>query len=257
MIISRVHGYLFVEVPNTGSTAISSELTKHYGGERFLHKHATLGEFLKTPEARQGSYFVFSTVRHPLDAAVTAYFKMKSNHRGRFTSERLRHTPSVTQRHVQLFELVRTGASFPDFFRRLQTGVYNNYYLLQHHRFDYVMRYERLQNEFAEVLSRLGISQVAPIPEVNRTSGKSSQFWDCYTEEIRPRAMRLYWPYMRRWGYSFPPEWGEPQTDRIAEFKFVSTRFAGTVVNRALGLGPNSPKPWAVTLRELLRRSWG
>ena len=256
MIISRTHGYLFVEVPNTASTAIAAELTQNYGGERILHKHATLGEFLNTAEAREHRYFVFATVRHPLDAALTSYFKMKTNHRGRFTSERLRNTPSVTRRHIELFEFVRSGASFPDFLVKFQPGVYNNAYLLLHRRFDYVMRYERLQEDFAEVLKRLGVRQIRPIPVVNRTNQKTATFWDYYPQGIREHAMRLYWPYMRRWGYDFPEDWGNPRFYLGSEAKFVSIRFAATVVNRALGVGPNSKTPWAVGLRDLVRQWW-
>lgn len=256
MIISRRHRYLFVEVPNTASTAIAKELVTHYGGERVLHKHATLGEFLKTPEGRSGTYFVFSTVRHPLDAALTVYFKMKSNHKGRFTSARLRHTPSVTDRHVDQFEFTQEGGDFPAFFKKFRTSVYNNYYLLLHDRFDYVMRFERLQEDFAEVLRRIGIEQVQPIPHVNPTGGKPRDFWQFYTEEIRDQAMRLYWPYMRRWGYQFPAQWGTPRIDWMAEFKFGSTRMLASAVNRTLGLGPNSRVGWAVSFRDRLRRWW-
>jgi len=256
MIISRTHRYLFVEIPNTGSTAIAKELKQHYGGERILHKHASFGEFLRTPEAKTGKYFVFACVRHPLDAAVTSYFKMRSNHRGRFTLGKLRDTPSVTKRHLELYRLAQDGAEFPAFFKELQTGVYNNSYLLLHERFDYVMRYEELQQGFSEVLRRLGIAQVQPIPVVNRTDGKSRNFWEFYTGEVRSRAMRLYWPYMRRWGYSFPAEWGKPRIHPLAEIKFVSLKTLGGAVSRLLGLGPNSRVAWAVSLRDLVRRVW-
>ena len=256
MIVSRKHRYLFVEVPNTGSTAIAAELVDQYDGERVLYKHATLGEFLKTPEGRSGRYFVFGGVRHPLDAALTDYFKMKTNHRGRYTSDRLRYTPSVTAKHIELFEYAHDKGDFPGWFRRFQTGVYHNFYLLMHQQFDYVMRYEHLQEEFSEVLRRIGIPEVRPLPVVNRTGQKSSDFWQFYTEEIRDRAMRLYWPYMRRWGYTFPPEWGTPPSNTVAEVQFVTTEFAGTFCNRALGIGPNSKTAWASGIREFARHWW-
>lgn len=256
MIIGRRYGYLFVEVPNTGSTAIAAELTRFYGGERLLHKHATYAEFLRTPEGRAHSYFVFSTIRNPLDATLTQYFKMRSNHRGRFTAQRLRSTPSVTPRHIALFEYVQAGGDFAGFFRRFQTGVYNNNYLLLAERMGTVMRYERLQDDFALVLRRLGITQVRPIPERNPTAGKTGSYWDYYTEEVRDRAIASYWPYMKRWGYAFPSGWGTPRTHPIAELKFISTRFAATSIALALGVGPNSHVPWLVSGRDMLRRYW-
>ncbi|MBA3404443.1 MAG: hypothetical protein H0U13_07160, partial [Gemmatimonadaceae bacterium] len=67
MIISDRHRYLFVELPRTGSTAIHRELCAMYDGEPILQKHATYGDFLKIATDDQRRYFVFSTVRNPLD----------------------------------------------------------------------------------------------------------------------------------------------------------------------------------------------
>jgi hypothetical protein len=241
MIIGRAHRYLFVEVPGTGSTAIATELMKNYGGERVLYKHATLGEFLRTPEGRSGRFFVFAGVRHPLDSVLTGFFKMKTNHRGRYTSPRLRYTPGVTARHIELFEYAQNEGDFAGWFRELQNGVYNNFDLLLHHRFDYIIRYEQLQNGFSEVLRQIGLKEVRPLPLVNRTREKPANFWDYYPEDLRARAMRLYWPYMRRWGYSFP---------------FVTTQFAGTMASRLFGVGPNSDIKWAIALRDRARHWW-
>jgi hypothetical protein len=256
MIIGKTHPYLFVEVPGTGSSAIAAELVQNYGGERVLYKHATYGEFLRTPEGKRQRYFVFAGVRHPLDVALTSFSKMKTNHRGRYTSPHLRHTPSVTAKHIELFEYAQNEGDFPGWFTKSRPSIYNNFYLLLHHRFDYIIRYEELQAGFSEVLRRIGLDEVRPLPVVNRTRHKSANFWEFYTPEIRARAMRLYWPYMRRWGYAFPPEWGAPRLDPLAEIKFVTTQLAGTVASSVFGLGPNSRIKWAVELRDVARQWW-
>ena len=256
MIIGRTQKYLFVEVPNTGSSAIAAELVQNYGGERVMYKHATYGEFLRTPEGKSRRYFVFAGVRHPLDAALTGFFKMKTNHRGRYTSAKLRNTPSVTARHIELFEYAQKEGDFPGWFKESRPGVYNNFYLLLHRRFDYIIRYEDLQAGFSEVLRRVGLPEIRPLPVVNRTREKSTNFWEFYPEAIRARAMRLYWPYMRRWGYTFPPEWGAPRFDVFAETRFVTTQFAGTMASRLFGLGPNSDVKWASDLRDFARQWW-
>jgi hypothetical protein len=256
MIISRKHRYLFVEVPGTGSTALATELVQHYDGERLLHKHATLGEFLRTPDARSGRYFVFAGVRHPLDLALTSFVKMKTNHRGRYTAPARRHTPSVTARHIELFEYTQKEGDFPGWFTQFSPGVYNNFYLLLHNRFDYIIRYEQLQAGFSEVLKRIGLQEVRPLPVVNRSRDKSADFFASYSEDIRPRAMRLFWPFMRRWDYAFPAEWGKPRFDPVAEVKFVTTQLACTAANRLLGIGPSSRVKWAIDLRDLARQWW-
>ena len=60
MIISHVHRYLFVELPHTGSSAVSRELREHYAGTQILYKHARYAEFLRSCSAEERDYFVFS-----------------------------------------------------------------------------------------------------------------------------------------------------------------------------------------------------
>jgi Sulfotransferase family len=150
MIISHRHRYVFVEVPNTGSTAISRDLRELYGGNPVLQKHTTLGEFWRIASATERQYFVFGTVRHPLDAAVTEYFKFRTNHRGKYTDTRRIGGPAMTRLHLDKFRLVHDErADFQTFFLRYKTCVYNNYYLVLHAQFDRVMRFETLQDDFA------------------------------------------------------------------------------------------------------------
>ena len=85
VIISHRHRYLFVEVPRTGSTAVSAELQEHYDGQPILRKHATLRDYLREAGGDVSNYFVFSTVRNPLDVAVTRYVHLRENPRGHFT----------------------------------------------------------------------------------------------------------------------------------------------------------------------------
>jgi hypothetical protein len=256
MVIGRAHRYLFIEVPGTGSSAIAAELVQNYGGERVLYKHATYGEFLRTPEGRSERYFVFAGVRHPLDLALSSFFKMKTNHRGRYTCSRRRYTPSVTAKHIELFEYAQNEGDFLGWFKKSRPSIYNNFYLLLHQQFDYIIRYEELQAGFSEVLRRIGVPAVRPLPVVYRTRDKSTDFWQFYPEDIRARTMRAHWPFMRRWGYAFPPEWGAPRLDPLAEIKFVTTQFAGTMASRLFGIGPSSPIKWAVELRDVARQWW-
>lgn len=90
MIISGEHRYVFVELPRTGSTAIRKELLNQYGGRKILQKHSTYQEFLRTANEEEKRYFVFSGVRNPLDDAVSHYFKLASDHHGRFSDKERR-----------------------------------------------------------------------------------------------------------------------------------------------------------------------
>ncbi len=86
MIISDTHRYLFVELPHTGTTAISQELRECYDGRKILHKHARYGDFLRGATASQRDYFVFSCIRNPLDEAVSIYARLRSDHRNAYSA---------------------------------------------------------------------------------------------------------------------------------------------------------------------------
>jgi hypothetical protein len=211
MIISHTHRYVFVELPRTGSTAVRRELRELYDGQPILAKHATYDEFLRTATEDEKRYFVFSTVRNPLDDAVSRYFKLRTDHKGRFTD------PSRAPRHRRLLNRVidtvqvryvhEHDADFASFLRRFYVLPYDTWASLSHDRFDFVMRFERLAEDFAEAIRRIGLEPVRPLPVVNSTASRRQSFVDYYTPELIPRARRVFGPYMQRWGYSFPPSW--------------------------------------------------
>lgn len=212
MIISDQYRYVFVELPHTGSTAISSELESRYGGRRVLGKHSPYGRFLRRASAEQKEYFVFSCVRNPLDIAVTKYHKYLSNHDN--PAGGARYTALGNRLEQKIFDYVqRDDVNFEEFFTRFYRLPYNSWACLDHHNFDFVMRFETLSDDFQEALRRLNIEPVGPLPVINQTSNRSKQFESYYTESIRRQAVKVFGPYMEEWGYEFPPEWhSEPAT---------------------------------------------
>lgn len=239
MIISDTHRYLFVELPHTGTTAISQELRECYDGRKILHKHARYGEFLRTANAAQRDYFVFSCIRNPLDEAVSIYARLRSNHRNAYTLPRKWVRPS----DIALFQWIRdTDADFPAFFNRVYRLPYDNWSTEAHRQFDYIIRFERLEEGFEEVLRRLGLEQVRPLPRVNSTAAKERSFADYYTPAIIPKAVATFGPFMRRWGYEFPQEWGPTRVPALAqaEFSVLSAVRRGRAQYRRLMPSPKS-----------------
>ncbi|MBI5030580.1 MAG: sulfotransferase family 2 domain-containing protein [Chloroflexi bacterium] len=223
MIISHTHKYVFVALPQTGSTAISHELRQQYGGEKILFKHATYENFLKIATPEEKEYFVFSCVRNPLDYAVSQYFKYVTDHKHKYTDpdnlKRLRGI--VAQMYRQRFEFVRQQQpTFPAYFKRYYRTPYSNWSSLSHKKFDFIIRFERLQQDFAEALQRIGIEPVRPLPRTNPTRQKSQNFLSYYTPDIREHAKWVFGPYMKQWGYEFPPEWGETRISSWNQLQF-------------------------------------
>ncbi|NJN96772.1 MAG: hypothetical protein HC875_23010 [Anaerolineales bacterium] len=126
MIISHTHRYVFVQLPHAGSTAIGTELVENYEGVTILHKHAHYLEFLRIASADEKKYFVFSSIRNPLDEAVSIYTHFKTNPYQIFTNPKklkkmaagLTATPPISTNGSPRFSLI-----FPPFQTILQAAL--------------------------------------------------------------------------------------------------------------------------------------
>ena len=181
MIISHKYKYAFVELNLSASTTLSRELLECYAGTRVMKRHATYDDFLRIASDEEKEYFTFSTIRNPLDLAVTQYHKYKSNHRGQFTNpERWKkYDGSIYYNLIakRRYDFVTdAGMTFADYFKRFYKLPYDNWSSLSHKDFDYVVRFENLEEGFAHVLALLGIEQVRPLPQVNKTRGRESDY---------------------------------------------------------------------------------
>jgi hypothetical protein len=201
MIISHRHRYLFVEVPRTGSTAISAELEKHYEGQRILTKHAHYSTFLRQATEDEKKYLVISGVRNPLDDTVSYYRKLSTKKfHGKGHRRHLRR-----QRFIQ-----KNSATFSDFLHncyRLPFDMWTNTY---HRQFDVIIRFENLQEEFGRAIDRIGAELVRPLPVVNKTD-RRADYMSYYSGSDIEKAVWIFGPYMKTWGYEFPTQWGNPK----------------------------------------------
>lgn len=209
MIICHQYQYLFIEIPITASWAIHHELRQHYGGEPILHKHASYPEFLRVANSKERGYFVFATVRNPLDVAVSRYFKYKVDPKDVFSSRTSVNALRAEDSDVRKYKFIQdTHASFEDYFQRFHRRPFNGMIELSSNDLDFVIRYENLQAGFAQVLQYLDIEQIRPIPVSNKTPSKRSEWQSYYTPAIIQQAKNKFGPFMKKWGYPFPKEWG-------------------------------------------------
>jgi hypothetical protein len=223
MIISHTYRYLFVELPRTGTTAVEKELKQYYDGEVILKKHSTYEQFLKVATEEEKEYFVFGSIRNPMDDAVSRFFKIKSNHSLRHTRPKsIKRRKGAVERYEDLlFHYVqRSDADFQTFFKWIYVFPYDNWSSLNHKEFDFVIRFESLTDDFATVLEMLGIEQVRPLPVRNTTDIRKRNYLSYYTPEIREQAMRVFGPFMKKWGYEFPAEWGQAEIPRVHELQY-------------------------------------
>jgi len=228
MIISHKYCYVFVQLPRTGSTAIAHELCQLYDGKQILKKHSTYQDFLEGAAPAEKNFFVFSSIRNPLDDAVSHYFKCKNDHKGNFTDPKrlARRSGVVSKLDSEIYEyLQKTGADFPTFFLKFYRTPYNNWASLAHRKFNYVIRFENLVDDFATVLKMIGIEAQRPLPHINSTSQRTRSYWSYYsTPESVARAKWVFGPFMKEWGYAFPADWGEVSINRWnqVEYSFLN-----------------------------------
>lgn len=217
MVISDKHRFVFVNLPQTASTAISRELVNQYEAREFCFKHALWRtDYMKAANAEQKKYRVISGMRNPMDITVSTYFKVRSDHEQRYTNaeeNKIQH--GFLRKHIMYWwnkrshaEIVGKNLGFSAWFLRNHKVPYASWAILDHHRFDKVIRFEHLQEDFAEALKTLGVAQTRPLPLGNKTAKEGKPFHEYFdTDQAKRHAKYIFGPYMKQFGYRFPAEW--------------------------------------------------
>lgn len=233
MVISHKYRYVFIEVPHTASTAMAAHLMEKYDGQKYLHKHSCYPDFLREFRGEERKYFVFMGVRNPLDTAVTRYQKLVTDHRGKYSK-------GLKKEHMQAEYAFVTNnqADFPAFFRQYYQKCYNNFYLLQHSKANFICRFENLAADYATILNTIGVPNPEPLPEKNKTQAKQG-FETYYTPDLYEQAVRVFGPFLEEWGYQFPESWGKlPAVPLSSKIKFKLWNTAAEVYSRTFRVGP-------------------
>jgi hypothetical protein len=240
--LSRTRRYLFLMAQGTGCTAVAggvlipkldgeyfpaAHIFDHQGNLRLNHKHARLAQLkregLLTDEEADG-LFKFTTVRNPFDRLVTDYLRLRSVLREALEKlpsnpdEVLKRNPSL--KSPSLVRKIKLANQYPfsDWVERqlrvrgTRGRLRRPFSPYQEPRSmfkgyiegaDFVMRYERLQEDFNEVLRRIGVDEPIEIPKINVTKARDHNYREYYTPEARAIVERVYAPDIERFGYSF------------------------------------------------------
>lgn len=249
MVISEKYKYVFIELPFTASTSVSAELCENYSGIKILHKHSRYHEFHRIAKKEAKKYFVFSSIRNPMDAMVSVFFKLKYNHKGKFTEPKEWEVNggNVLNKDLKKFSYIQKhNLNFQEYFKKYFYYPYDNWSRLDHKNFDFIIRFEHLQDDFSLVLQKLNIPQIRPLPQINKTKNKEREYKDYYTSDIRQRALNIFGPFMKEWGFEFPKEWGATKISPLAQFEYESIGFMKSIYWRLI------PKSNAAQRKKLL-----
>ena len=242
MIVSREHRFVFVEAPFTGSTAIAKELTEQYGCEKILDKHSHLREFLNQANSQERRYTVAIGVRHPLDQLLSHYMKQKNNHLGNYTTpERFVENGGWVDRvsREQYRFIQDTGDDFAAYLKRfyLHGGVRISQYAWGRSRYDYLIRFESLDQSFRAFLTKVGVEPSRALPRTNPTRGRDREFLSAYPAELHAELRAAFGPLVAEWGYELPDDWAGavPLSNRVA---YALKNLAGRIATQGLRLTP-------------------
>ena len=204
-MISLQKNFLYVHIPKTAGNAVQNIL-RHYsedkivcvtplqdGVERFevrndqfkIEKHSTLEEYRRElGEAQLARLFKFCCVRNPWERAVSFYF---SPHRGPVTWDREAFI-KLTEKMPPASAYVTLKNSTP------KKSPFENV--------DFVIRFERLNDDFRQVCERIGIpAQELPV----RNKSSRDHFSQYYDEELIELVRRRCSDEIDYFGYQFDP----------------------------------------------------
>ena len=173
MIINHEHKYIFVGFPYSASSTISKELVENYGGERLFLKHSTLLSL--TGKKQYKGYKTFAVFRSPLSIWSTQYYKLMES--SVFDSEKYLRSNGghISKKAFNLSKRMRSEEwSYADYIQYKSTKGYPyiSIFVANYKKFEHIIRFDRLQDDWLLVMKELGHLNISPLPLYNATSDK-------------------------------------------------------------------------------------
>ncbi len=223
-LIVRDVGLLFIMAPHTGCTSIGKVLRRKLDAkwlpESAIHdakglitvprKHTTLAELLHAgllSAGERSEFVVAAGVRNPFDEQVSFYLRRHRARRPRLREERRRSLIGVPLKPRALGEI-----KFETWLRRRYVGRPWSR-LLGHEPkrpqdwtegVDFVIRFEHIRDDFAEMLTRVGVTSEIRVPHRNRTKPRESRpYQEFYTPRGRAIVEDVFGERIERHGYTF------------------------------------------------------
>ncbi len=200
-MISFQKRFLFVHIPKTAGNSIQSVLRNYSedeivalrgeqdGIERFglrnpnykIKKHSTLDEYRAAlGEDRFRRLYKFTCVRNPWDRMVSYYFT-PTQQVGELDRKEFR---KVISKALSVADYLRLDKGDDDPFANV----------------DYIIRFERLADDFRSVCAILGIPPVS-LPQYNRSS--RVHYSKYYDDKLRELVRKRFAVEIERFGYTF------------------------------------------------------
>jgi hypothetical protein len=215
MLLSHRYRFLFVHIAKTGGTSVRAALRRrmwldpwripmfvcsrmsHLSGHRLgckFPRHAkAIAAKEMLPQAFFDSLFKFCFVRNPWDLQVSSYHHLRRERPhlvgGREFADFLRHKFAPDRPYQYHLDISIERQS--DYVIDLEGRVI----------VDFVGRYERLEEDYGQVLDRVGLSR-KPLPRL-RVAGDRKDYRRYYSDDTAELVLRHYRADIERFGYRF------------------------------------------------------
>jgi hypothetical protein len=217
MLLSPRHRFLFVHIAKTAGTSVRaalervrrrdpyywlmfpchrlSHLTGHRLGTKFPRHAKAIAAKEMLPKEFYDSLFKFAFVRNPWDLQVSSFHHIR------------RERPHYLQGHDDFESFLRwkLDPSRP-YQYHIDTSIerQSDYVIDLHGSLivDFVGRYERLQDDFAEACRRIGIG-TPELPHRRQATDRERDYRPYYSDETAELVAAHFRPDIERFGYGF------------------------------------------------------
>jgi hypothetical protein len=220
MLLSHKHRFLFVHIAKTGGTSVRAALQglrwrdpwylpvfvcsrlSHLSGHRIATKLPRHAKVVAAKELLPREYFrelfKFAFVRNPWDLQVSSFHHIR------------RERPRYLGGHEEFADFLRWKLDPQRPYQyHVDTSIEQQTdYLVDLHGevvVDFIGRYERLPEDFAEVCRRIGIRAPA-LPHRRRAEDRDQDYRSYYTDETAGLVARHFARDIETLGYRFEPE---------------------------------------------------
>lgn len=220
MLLSVKHRFLFIHIAKTGGTSVRAALARrrwsdpwywpmfvcsrlsHLSGHRIAaklprHSKAIAAKEL-LPREVFDDLFKFAFVRNPWDLQVSSYHHIR------------RERPRLLGNHDDFETFLRWKLDPerpPQYHLDTSIELQTDYLIDLRGRLivDFIGRYERLDQDFAEACARIGIKPPA-LPHRRQASDRGADYRSYYTDEMAALIADHFAPDIERLGYRFDIE---------------------------------------------------
>lgn len=163
MILLEKEKLLFLQVPQTGCTAVGKELIEAYGGRDVGRKHDHLASLPKSIRSELVAYTVVASVRDPLAIEVAGWKKAEKLRAGWNPGHAI--DPGTVERAAAASEGVDLHRYLIKRFWRPAIDTWSG----DRARCDVILRQANLGEDFESMMIRIGHLQQRPLPARNVT----------------------------------------------------------------------------------------